>query len=208
MRSAAVRLTVALAVAAILTIAPAANAGLVSGLVGAALPGCGAVSYPFAQFGDTGAYCTPANNGFENGAAGWTLYGGAAVVADNEPWYAGGPGRGALDLPPGAVAVSPSVPISLLDPYWRFFAAAGAADGPLRVQIVFRGLTGNVTGLLNMGELPASSYAGWRPTGDVVSLLALPLGTSAAQMVVRSAASSGDWRIDDVFVDPWLNRLG
>ena len=138
--------------AAILTIAPAANAGLVSGLVGAALPGCGAVSYPFAQFGDTGAYCTPANNGFENGAAGWTLYGGAAVVADNEPWYAGGPGRGALDLPPGAVAVSPSVPISLLDPYWRFFAAAGAADGPLRVQIVFRGLTGNVTGLLNMGD--------------------------------------------------------
>ena len=73
MRSAAVRLSVALAVAAILTSAPAANAGLVSGLLGAALPGCGAVSYPFAQFGDTGAYCTPANNGFESGAAGWTL---------------------------------------------------------------------------------------------------------------------------------------
>ena len=39
------------------------------------------VRQTFAQFGDRGAYCSPANNGFESGAAGWTLSGGAAVVA-------------------------------------------------------------------------------------------------------------------------------
>ena len=40
------------------------------------------------------------------------------------------------------------------------------------------------------------------------SLLALPLGTSSAQVVVTSLAGGGDWEIDDVFVDPWLNRIG
>ena len=203
------RLTVALAAAAAtLVVASTASAGLVSGLIGAALPSCGSVSYPFAQFGDRGAYCSTVNNGFESGAAGWTLTGGASVVADNEPWHVNGPGRNALDLPPGASALSSPLPISLLDPYLRLFARSSAADGALRVQVLFRGLTGNLTGVLNASDLSPSGYTSWEPSSDVASLLALPLGTSAAQVLVTSLASGGDWEIDDVYVDPWLNRLG
>ena len=205
---AARHLAVAFAAAVVLTVVPAANAGLVSGLVGAALPSCGSTTRPFAQFGDGGSYCTLRNNGFENGSAGWTLSGGASVVADNEPWFVNGPGRSALDLPPGASATSSPVPISLLDPYFRLFARSSAADGALRVQILFRGLTGNLTGVLNASDLSPSDYASWEPSGYVASLLALPLGTSSAQVVVTSRAGSGDWEIDDVFVDPWLNRIG
>jgi hypothetical protein len=202
------RLVVALVAAAALSVVPAASAGLVSGLIGAALPSCGSTTQPFAQFGDAGSYCTLKNNGFESGSAGWTLSGGATVVAGNEPWFVGGPGRNALDLPPGASAAGTPVPISLLDPYFRLFARGSAADGALRVQIVFRGLTGNLTGILNASDLSPSDYASWEPSGAVASLLALPLGTSSAQVVVTSLADSGDWQIDDVFVDPWLNRLG
>jgi hypothetical protein len=206
------RLTLALAAATALAVASTASAGLGSGLgsglLGAALPSCGAVSYPFAQFGDRGAYCSPANNGFESGAAGWTLSGGASVVADNEPWHVSGPGRNALDLPPGARAISSPVPISLLDPHLRLFARSSAADGALRVQVLFQGLTGNLTGILNVSDLSPSDYTSWEPSSDVASLLALPLGTTSAQVLVTSLASAGDWRIDDVFVDPWLNRLG
>ena len=205
---AARHLAVAVAAAVVLTVVPAANAGLVSGLVGAALPSCGSTTRPFAQFGDGGSYCTLKNNGFENGSAGWTLSGGASVVADNEPWFVNGPGGNALDLPPGASATSSPVPISLLDPYFRLFARGTATDGALRVQILFRGLTGNLTGVLNASDLSPSDYASWEPSGDVASLLALPLGTSSAQVVVTSRAGSGDWEIDDVFVDPWLNRIG
>ena len=205
---AARHLAVAVAAAAIFSVVPAANAGLVSGLVGAALPSCGSTTHPFAQFGDGGSYCSPRNNGFESGAAGWTLSGGAAVVADNEPWFVNGPGRNALDLPPGASAASSPMPISLLDPYIRLFAHGSAADGALRVQVIFRGLTGNLTGILDGAALSPSDYAGWEPSGDIASLLALPLGTTSAQVVVTSLASGGDWQIDDVFVDPWLNRIG
>jgi len=205
---AARRIVAALAAAGALVAVPAAAAGLVSGLVGAALPSCGSVSYPFAQFGDGGAYCSFANNGFENGTAGWTVFGGATVVPGNEPWHVNGPGTSALDLPAGAGALSPPVPISLLDPYFRLFARSAGADGPLSVRVVFRGLTGNLTGVLNVSELPPSQYADWEPSGAVASLLALPLGTTSAQVVLTSRASSGDWSVDDVFVDPWLNRLG
>jgi hypothetical protein len=205
---AARHLAVAFAAAVVFVVAPAANAGLVSGLIGAALPSCGSTSHPFAQFGDGGSYCSLRNNGFESGSTGWTLSGGASVVADNEPWFVNGPGRNALDLPPGATATSSPLPISLLDPYLRLFARSSAADGALRVQILFRGLTGNLTGVLNASDLSPSDYTSWEPSGDVASLLALPLGTSSAQVVVTSLAQSGDWEIDDVYVDPWISRVG
>lgn len=184
---------------------PAANAGLISGLGGAVLPSCGATSQPFSQFGDQSDYCALANNGFESGSAAWTLSAGASIVSGNEPWYVAGPGSHALDLAPGATATSPAVPISLLDPYFRMFARSAGANGSLRVQIVFHGLTGNLTGLLNVGEFAPGDYPDWSPSQLVPSLLALPLGTTSAQMVVTSEASSGHWQIDDVYVDPWRN---
>jgi len=205
---AARRLVAALVAAVGLVLVPVAGAGLVSGLVGAALPSCGAVSHPFAQFGDDGSYCALPNSGFESGSAGWTLSGGAAVVPGNEPWHVAGPGASALDLPAGASAISSPVPISLLDPYFRLFARSAFADGPLSLRVVFRGLTGNVTGVLNVTDLPSSSYSDWEPSGAVPSLLALPLGTSSAQLVITSTASTGDWQVDDVFVDPFISRVG
>ena len=182
---------------------PAANAGLISGLGGAVLPSCGATSQPFLQFGDANDYCALSNNDFESGGSGWTLAGGASVVAGNEPWYVAGPGSHALDLAPGATATSPSVPISLLDPYFRMFARSAGADGDLQVQVVFHGLLGNLTGLLNVGEFAPGDYGDWSPSQLVPSLLALPLGTTSAQVRFTSLASSGDWQVDDVFVDPW-----
>ena len=65
--------------------------------------------------------------------------------------------------------------MSLLDPWIRFFARSQGANGPLQVQVVFRGLLGNLTGLLNLGTSPrAASRAGSRHS-DVLSTLALPL---------------------------------
>lgn len=184
---------------------PAANAGLVSGLLGSALPSCGATSQPFAQFGDGHDYCGLPNNGLESGSSGWLLSGGASVVSGNEPWHVSGAGSHALDLAPGATATSPSVPVGLLDPYFRMFARSIGANGDLRVQIVFHGLTGNLTGLLNVGDFAPGAYADWSPSSLVPSLLALPLGTSSAQVVLTSLASSGHWQVDDLYVDPWRN---
>lgn len=196
----------AVAAAAALAV-PAASA---AGSVGSAslLPSCGVTTYPFSRWGDPDAYCAFPNLGFENGSGSWTLTGNAAVVSGNEPWHVSGAGTHALRLGPGATALSSRLPVSLLDPWVRFFARSTGANGPLRVQVIFHGLLGNLTGLLNVGALSPGSYADWSPTQRVLSALALPLGTTSAQIQLTSLATAGDWRVDDTYLDPCVAKLG
>jgi hypothetical protein len=192
-------------VAAAAIFVPAASASSAHGLL---LPSCGATSYPFKPWGDGDAYCAFPNLGFESGKTSWTLSGNAAVVSGNEPWNVSGPGAHALQLGPGATATSSPLPVSLLDPWIRFFAHSNSANGALRVQVVFHGLLGNLTGLLNVGSLSQTTYAGWAPSAPEPSLLALPLLTSTATVVLTSQQTSGSWQVDDVYLDPRVAKLG
>jgi len=172
---------------------------------GAALLTCPANLQPFAQFGDDNDYFGFANNGFESGTNGWSVS-GSTVVSGNEPWNVNGPGASSLAIGPGGTASSPRVCTALLAPDWRMFAKSNGANGSLRAQIVFYGLLGNVTGILNLTSFGSADYAGWEPTADVPSLLSLPLATVSAQLRLTNTGSSGTWQVDDVFVDPWLSR--
>lgn len=193
--------SVALAVAACAV--PAASAGLLDPITQLVLPTCGPNSYPFAQFNDAHPYFGFANNGFEGGTYGWTISGGAYAGFGNEPWYVNGWGSRALTLPEGASATSPSFCINLLDPAVRMFTR-GSNGGHLTIQVVFRGLTGNLTGILNYdGETGTGS---WVASNRAPSALALPLLTSSAQ--IRVTAVTGTWQIDDAFVDPFKVGLG
>ena len=187
---------------------PAASASSSGGLLGGLLPPCGATTYPFKAWGDSAAYCAFPNLGFESGATKWTLSGKASIVTGNEPWHVSGSGTHALRLGPGATALSSRLPVSLLDPWVRTFAHNVGANGPLRVQILFRGLTGNLTGVLNVGSLSPSAYSSWQPTQRVLSTLALPLLTDSAQVLLTSTATSGSWQVDDVYLDPCVAKLG
>jgi hypothetical protein len=189
---------VALAAAVGLAV-PSAHAGF------SLLPTCGSTSHPFSQFGDAHAYYGFSNNGFESGSGGWTVR-GASVVLGNEPWYVNGTGKSSLSLPPGASVASPLVCINLLNPYWRMFVRSNGANGPLHAQVVFYGLTGNITGIVNFVDFSSRNYGTWQPSGKVLSALALPLLTRSAQLRLTSGATSGSWQVDDVFVDPWASR--
>jgi hypothetical protein len=196
-RTRGLRVIVGLAAAACVAVvaAPAGNAGLLS---------CPATGQPFAQWGDVNYYFGFANNGFESGTSGWKAS-GASVVSGNEPFYVNGAGSSSLSIGPGGTAASPLVCAALLAPDWRMFAQAKGANGALKAQIVFYGLLGNLTGILNVASFSPSGYQSWQPTPDVLSLLALPLGTSYAQLRLTSSATTGSRLVDDVFVDPWLN---
>jgi hypothetical protein len=182
---------------------PAASAGGI-----ALLPSCGAKTYPFQRWADGDAYCAFPNLGFESGKTSWTVTGNAFVVQGNEPWQVSGAGTHSLQLGPGATALSSSLPVSLVDPWIRFFARSANASGSLRVQVLFHGLLGNLTGVLNVGSLSPGTYSSWAPTQRVLSTLALPLLTSSAQVQITSQATSGNWLIDDVYLDPCVAKLG
>jgi len=184
---------------------PAASASLVGGGI---LPSCGAKTYPFTPWGDYDAYCAFPNLGFESGTTKWTLTGKASLVAANEPWHVSGAGSHALQLGPGATARSSTLPVNLLDPWIRLFARSAGANGSLLVQVQFRGLLGNLTGVLNVGSLSPSGYSSWQPTQRVLSALALPLLTTSAQVLLTSRATSGSWQVDDVYLDPCVAKLG
>jgi hypothetical protein len=207
MRCSGVRLWSALAVVLVAAglAVPVATASF---LGGGLLPSCGATSHPFMPWNDSDAYCAFPNLGFESGSRSWTLRGSAAVVAGNEPWHVSGAGTHALQLGPGASAVSSPLPVNLLDPYMRFFARSAGSNGSLQVQVIFRGLSGNVTGLLNFGSLSPTGYTTWQPTQRVLSALALPLLTATAQVQFTSLAKSGSWQLDDVYLDPRIAKLG
>jgi len=197
-------IALAVATAAIGLSAASASAGLLSGL----LPSCGATAHPFTDWGDGAGYCAFPNLGFESGASGWSLSGNASVVSSNEPWHVSGSGTHALQLGPGASAESAPLPVNLLDPYIRFFAHSEGASGSLQVRVLFHGLLGNLTGILNYGSLAPDGYSTWQPTQRFASLLALPLATSTAQVIVTNASSSGSWQVDDFYLDPCVSRIG
>jgi len=181
----------------------AASAG--SGTARADLLTCPGGLQPFAQWNDTNDYFGFTNNGFEAGAYGWNLS-GSSIVSGNEPFDVNGQGDNSLSIGPGGTASSPRVCAALFAPHWRMFAKSNDANGSLRAQIVFYGLLGNVTGILNFTSFGPSDYGTWAPSSDIPSGLALPLATFSAQLRLTNTGTSGTWQVDDVFVDPWGNR--
>jgi hypothetical protein len=193
------------ALAATVWAIPVASAGTQA--KGLLLPSCGPETTPFVPWGDLDSYCAIPNLGFEDGTAGWTLTGNASVVSGNEPWNVSGAGTHSLSLGPGATALSSPLPISLVDPWIRFFSQSSGANGQLFVEVIFRGPLGNLTGLLNFGSLSPGSFSSWQPTQRILSALALPLGTTSAQVLLVSGASRGNWLVDDVYLDPCVSRV-
>ena len=99
--------TATIAVAAFAMSAASANAGL---LVDAA-PSCDeqSLSQPFTPWLDFAQYTPLGGGDFESGAAGWTLNGGAAVAAGNEPFYVAGAGdASSLSVAAGGVGHEPA----------------------------------------------------------------------------------------------------
>lgn len=179
----------------------AALAAIVAAPSGKAALLCGGSLQPFSQFGDNNDYFAFSNNGFENGTTGWKVS-NASVGAGNEPWSVNGGGSSSLSIGPGGTAASPKVCTALNAPGWRMFAHSDNANAPLQARVVFYGLLGNITGILNFTSFSPSGYGSWEPSAGVPSILSLPILTVSAQLQLTSTATSGTWQVDDVFVDP------
>lgn len=182
-----------------------------AGVLVKSAPDCNSsdVAQPFTRWGDNANYFLPPNGDFENGAEGWGLTGGARAVADNEPWNVGGDGDGALQIPAGATVTSPTVCVGLDHPTIRLFAKR-TSGLPLLASLAVSvqaetslGLTVTVpvnAVLLNTGS--------WSQTGRmliVANLLPLLPG-ELTPIRLKFTSLLGSFRIDDVYVDPRMNR--
>jgi hypothetical protein len=187
----------AAAVAGLASPAPA-KAGLLGGVTGLLLgPDCGATTQPFAPWGDFASYFPAPDGTFEQGGSGWILAGGAKVVSGNSSYSSG---AHSLSLPSGSLAISPPTCIGTLDPTIRMFGVDPGTDSGLQVKVVFHDLLGGLVSVLDYGRLDGGNT--WAPTGKVLSLGSLPLGSRTMQVILTPAGAGSAWRIDDLYVDP------
>ena len=159
------------------------------------------LTHVFAPWNDKALYTLAPGGDFETQAAGWALEGGA-VAADSSPFLLG-PALGAasLELPAGASAVTPPICVERGFPGFRFLARSVAADGVLRVEVLYG--TGRTK---KAGRFtPAAEWAPTRKVSLAQGRFRVRRGESA-QVQLRFVATAGTVRVDDVYVDPRFRR--
>jgi hypothetical protein len=174
----------------------------------ASCPSAGAKK-AFSQWGDQRNYVLAPDGGFEAGAQGWDLDGGAGTVAGNESYYLNDAGdEASLSLPAGSSAGSPPVCMAIDTPVFRMVARnTGDPSSKLRVTAGYK-----LLGLLRtqtVGTVTAGSV--WTPTAPQSTLLTLSpiLGTlipSTIEIRVTPLDSRGNWQVDDLYIDPFARR--
>jgi hypothetical protein len=157
----------------------------------------------FAAWGDHASYAAVPNGGLENGSTGWRLTGNARVVRGNERF---GAGKHSLLLPAGSSATTAPMCIGLVSSKMRFFLRnAGAPGSRLRVQVVYDGGLGAVTGLFDSGSV--KSGAAWAPSAPISMLGGIaPLLTQDVRFRFTPVGARAAVQIDDVYLDPLIHR--
>jgi hypothetical protein len=147
--------------------------------------------------------------GFESGAPGWTLAGSNVVSGNESSFLNAKTDSHSLAIPTGALAVSPTVCVSMGDNTIRLFVKnSGVTGSVLHVQaFVQNPLTGLVlsTGFDIAGT---AGSTGWSPSRALLipNLLGGVLGTQNLTLAFTNTGKPATWNIDDVFVDPFKSR--
>jgi hypothetical protein len=168
-----------------------------------AATGCAApaLAPALSAFGDPRSYFVAPGGDFEGPA--WKLAGGATLTDGSGPLRLGS-ARGSLKLPPGGSATSPIFCVDLEYPTMRFFSAQRAAwsSSKLTVDVMYPalGMTKPKAATL------ASGSPAWVLSRDVKLRPETVTRSSGWRYVqlrfTADKAMRGDWRVDDVLVDP------
>ena len=200
------RILFATTVAAMALLAPAgtANAGLLSQSAGPC------PSYPmsqvFSKWWDPMKYTLAPGGDFES-AAGLTFTGGAQIVSGNESSYVhGAADKSSVRIPRGGTVTTGPICVGLDKLTVRFFAKrpSFALLPLLTVEGVFTTKSGGTAALPLIGvPLAGNSWSLQLPFISAGALLELG---DTTMMRYRIRAVSGEWQVDDFYVDP-LRRI-
>lgn len=195
------------ALLAMLALALAAPASASAGVLPGTCPEA-TLAQPFLPWLDPMQYVLAPDGGFEEDAAGWKLRGGAETARGNETFYVRDDrDRRSLDLPAGGSGLSPAMCVGIERPTVRFFVrrTSGPALSALRVEVLYNGIDGE---LRTLALAPVTAGAAWEATAPLPIAANLMPNLSGDQAVVafRFTAAGGAFRVDDVYVDPYMKR--
>ena len=187
--------------------APVANAAGLQLADPATCADNGPVYNPFAQFGDTSNYFLVRGSSFERDELNsdkWNGRGGAQIAYGSETYAVSGDADArSMSLSSGASATSPEICVGKNEPTMRWFSRqSSGTNGQLLVDVLYTDDTGQ-----SQVYTAGASVAGtaWAPSTIVEILPALQTLADGqkTKLRFRFRATNGDWRFDDVFVDPY-----
>jgi len=167
------------------------------------------------SLGDPNWYFLAPGGDFESAANGWSLSGGAGVVAGNETSYVGSKTDShSLALPTTSASVTtPTFCVTTLAPTFRMFiknnGGQGHIDGQLAVYLNYTDAN-NKPQQVKIAALTVNSTA-WTLSQPIsfIQYLSTPLraqGLANISFTIKPNDNHGNWQIDDMYVDPFLAR--
>jgi hypothetical protein len=150
-------------------------------------------SKAFAQFGDTNDYYLAPGGAFET--LSWEHIGAVDLSIDNDPFELA-PGILSARLDSGE-SISTRFCVDRTMPHLRFVAKRRWGQLDITVQTVYGGSSNS-----SSGNLDNAAHEHWGPTANIPLKTAdIPVGESGTATI--TFRSSGTWRVDNVFVDPF-----
>jgi hypothetical protein len=197
------RILFAAAVAAMAMLAPAGSAS--AGILSESATDCPSYESTkvFSRWLDPFSYTLAPGGSFES-ASDPTFTGGARLVAGNESHYVtSSADRSSVLIPRGGTVTTGAICVGTDKPTVRFFAKRpGFALLPLMtVEAVYTTKSGGTASLPLVGVPLAGS--GWSLQLPMISLGSILELGDTTMMRFRIRAVSGDWQVDDLYVDPW-----
>ncbi len=147
----------------------------------------------FAQFGDQNDYFLAPGGAFET--LSWASVGSVELSLDNDPFeLAPGIRSARLDY---NESVSATFCVDRTMPHLRFVAKRSSGQLDVTVRTTHNGNTNT-----SSGNLDNADHGSWSPTAYVsLKTGEIPAGESGSATV--TLRSSGTWRVDNVFLDPY-----
>ncbi len=156
---------------------------------------------PFQTLGDSNYYTLAEGSEFNNGPEGWELLNGAKIIQGTRP---DGSTGNILDMPAGAVAISPPSCVTLQYPTARTYAESVKGGSGVSVTVAY-GLQSSL--IANAGQLKPQPHQGWEvsaPFKVQPQLTGSKEGTREVRFVYST--KNAEEHIFGLYVDPRLSH--
>lgn len=160
-------------------------------------------SQPFTAFGDSNYYTLVPGGEFNSPSEGWALYNGARIINATRP---NGSTAGVLDLPSGALAISPPVCVTAEYPTARVWVRDVKGSEGVATAVAYVGTKLTVTAPQNVGQVHGQQTS-WTPSNPIniqPQVGGGAEGTREARFVFLAVGRSSEVQLYDLYVDPHM----